>query len=173
MSEQSTQHPAHDVDGYSHITSALLDLLNQYPSLPAGDKITFADLNDTSGKAMVPSAGSVIVKERSFIGGLVQQHCAYPLTVFYRISGATTERRQTVQEWLDQLGRWLEGQPILIGQTCHKLTAYPELADGRKILNIRRTAPAGCSNILENGAEDWTISLQLNYLYEFRKTTLL
>lgn len=172
MPDQSQQQPAHDVDGYDRITSALLALLNQYPALQTGDKIKFADLDDTTGKAMVPSAGSVIVRERSFIGGLIQQHCSYPFTVYYRASNATPARRQAMQEWLDQLGRWLERQPISIGEVVHKLTAYPDIADGRKIIDIRRTAPAGCGGVLENGAEDWTISLQLNYLYEFHNTTL-
>ena len=54
----------YDVDGYDVITSAVMDLLNNYPGLEENDEIRFSVLDLSSGKAMFPSAGAVITMER-------------------------------------------------------------------------------------------------------------
>ena len=38
----------YDVDGYDAVTSALMELLNQYPSLSVGDEIGFSTLGEDS-----------------------------------------------------------------------------------------------------------------------------
>ena len=42
-------------DGSDNITIALKQLLNSYPGLNSNDEITFAVLENTSGKAMFPT----------------------------------------------------------------------------------------------------------------------
>lgn len=169
--QNQNQNISYDVDGFDKISAAMVALLNQFPGLTQGDKITFADLDDAKGKAIVPTQGSVIQSEKKYISGLVLQTCVFPFALYYRGSNLSEARRQMMSEWLDQIGRWLELQPVTISGTVAKLTSYPDLSDGRKILSIRRTQPAGCTAVYQNGAEDWTINLQLTYRHEFNTTT--
>lgn len=158
-----------DVAGYDIITDALMELLNQYPALPKSEKITFATLGENQGKAMFPQGGAVIVEERSDILGRVRQTCQYPFYVLYRAGGLTSARKQKVKEWLDDLGRWLEGQTITVGETSFTLDQYPELTDGRKFRTIQRASVATLNTINSNNTEDWAIAITARYTNEFKR----
>ena len=53
----------YDVDGYEAVTSALRELLNQYPGLERGEEIAFSVLEETSGIGMFPVSGAVVETE--------------------------------------------------------------------------------------------------------------
>lgn len=166
MPEQ-TQNVTYDVEGYDVLTTALRELLNGFPGLDSGDEIAFAVLNEDSGKAMFPISGAVIVLEKRDILGNVYQECQYPFTVCYRAAGLSESRKAAVKEWLDTLGRWLEGQPVTIGGTTYTLSAYPALTGSRKLKKIERKTPGHLDSIEQNNSENWVIALAATYTNEF------
>ena len=65
----------YDIDGFDVVTTALQELVNQFPDLREGEEIEFSTLNDASGKAMFPVSGAVIESEKESITGHVTQVC--------------------------------------------------------------------------------------------------
>ena len=159
----------YDVDGYDAVTSALRELLNQYPALSDNDEIAFASLGEDSGKAMFPISGSVIETEKRSVTGRVTKVCLYPFYVIYRASGLNENRKAKVKEWLDTLGKWLEQQKVLIGGVEYQLEEYPPLTDGRKFLSISRQTPAYLDTVNDNQSENWAIYISARYQYEYQK----
>ncbi|MBQ6679549.1 MAG: hypothetical protein IJM76_05950 [Lachnospiraceae bacterium] len=157
----------YDVDGYDVITSAVMDLLNNYPGLEENDEIRFSVLDLSSGKAMFPSAGAVITMERISITDHVVQECQYPFSVVYRAAALSESRRTSVKDWLDKLGRWLEKQVIRIGDTDYKIDEYPKLDSGREFRRFSRSSPAYLYTVQSNQSEDWTIQITAYYHNEF------
>lgn len=159
----------YDVDGYEAITAALRELINSFPGLAQGDEIAFSVLSEDSGKAIFPVSGAIIETEKRFILGDVRQVCLYPFYVVYRAAGLSENRKAAVKEWLDNLGRWLEGQRVNINGAEHRLSAYPALSDNRRFLSITRQTPAYLSATNENQSEDWVIYISARYQNEFSK----
>lgn len=159
----------YDVDGFDTITTALKELINQYPGLKEGDEITFATLSEDSGKAMFPVSGAIIETEKKTVTGRVIQTCLYPFYIIYRAAGLSENRKATVKEWLDNLGRWLERQPIVIDDTGYCLTRYPVLTENREFLDITRQTPAHLDSTNENQSENWAIHITARYKNEYRK----
>ena len=159
----------YDVDGYEKVTTALTELLNQYPALDSGEEITFSVLEETSGIGMFPVSGSVIETERRSVTGKVTEVCLYPFYVIYRASGLNENRKAKVKEWLDTLGKWLEQKKVLIDGKEYQLEEYPPLTDGRKFLSINRQTPAYLDTVNENQSENWAIYISARYQYEYQK----
>lgn len=158
-----------DVDGSNVVSKVILDLLNSYPGL--GDRmIEFSTLSETSGIGFFPTSGAVILINRKDITGHVSQICQYPFVVAYRFApkAKPAKQKMEVQEFLDTLGKWLELQPITIGDKEFKLSAYPALESGnRKIESISRTNAAHLDRAYDDKVEDWVISATLKYKNEF------
>lgn len=160
----------YDIDGFDAVTSALRELLNQYPGLQqTGDEITFSVLSEDGGKAMFPISGAIIESEKRFILGDVRQVCLYPFYVIYRAAGLSENRKAAVKEWLDTLGRWLEGQKVNINGATYKLDKYPELTGKRRFISVSRQTPAYLSAQNDNQTEDWAIYISARYQNEFNK----
>lgn len=159
----------YDVDGYDAVTSALRELLNQYPALSSSDEITFSTLGENSGKAMFPTSGAVIETEKKSITGKVTEVCLYPFYVIYRAAGLSENRKASVKEWLDNLGKWLEQKKVLIDGTEYQLAELPPLTDGRKFLSISRQTPAYLDTVNKNQSENWAIYISARYQYEYYK----
>ena len=147
-----------DVEGESHITEVLLNLLNTYPEMPKNTKIGFADLTEEKGFAIEPISGAVIQSETEDVTGHVRQICGYPFYLVYRTATQATGMKISIKEFLDDIGRWLE-----------KLTEYPTLPDGMRIDSIARTTPAILDKVFENNVQDWAIQLNLQYINEFER----
>lgn len=159
----------YDIDGYDIVTAALRELVNQYPATPDEDEIAFSVLADDGGKAMFPISGAMVETETEDICGNVVQVCLYPFYVIYRAGNLSENRKAAVKEWLDNLGKWLEGQTITIGVTDYTLTEYPPLTGKRKFLSIERQTPAYLENTSSGGIEDWAIYISARYQNEFEK----
>ena len=159
----------YDIDGYEKVTTALTELLNQYPALDSGDEITFSVLEETSGIGMFPVSGAVVETEKTTITGKVTKVCLYPFYVVYRASGLNESRKARVKEWLDTLGKWLEQKKVLIDGKEYQLEEYPPLTDERKFLSISRQTPAYLDTVNENQSENWAIYISARYQYEYRK----
>lgn len=167
MADNNNQIVGIDVDGYDLITNAILDLVNSYPGLSDGDEIRFSVLDLSGGKALFPSSAPVITRERISITDHVSQECQYAFQIVYRVAGMSESRKITVKEWLEQLGRWLEGQTVILNGTSHRLTEYPTLTDSRKFERISRTSPAYLYTVQGDQSEDWMISVTAYYSNEF------
>lgn len=159
----------YDVDGYDAVTSALRELLNQYPALSDNDEIAFASLGEDSGKAMFPISGAAVETEKTSVTGKVTEVCLYPFYVIYRAAGLSENRKATVKEWLDNLGKWLEQKKVLINGTEYQLKKLPPLTDGREFLSISRQTPAYLDTVNENQSENWAIYISARYQYEYHK----
>lgn len=157
----------YDIDGSDIITSVLQELLNECPAL-LDRKISFATLDTSSATAFFPSSGSAIISHKEDVTGHVTQVCAYPFVIVHRTAPKTEDQRLKAKEFLDTIGRWLEQQPITIGGVEYQLSDYPDLSqNGREIKYIRRTSPAAINAVYDDGTEDWTISISLNYENNF------
>lgn len=159
----------YDIDGYNAITSALRELLNQFPLLEEHEEITFSSLEENSGIAMFPVSGAVVETERKTITGKITEVCLYPFFVVYRSIGLTENRKARVKEWLDTLGKWLEQKEIIVNGVSYKLESLPPLTEGRKFLSIDRQTPAYLDNTSENKTEDWVINISARYQYIYKK----
>lgn len=153
----------YDVDGYDIITNALKDLLNSFPGLLDGETIKFSTLEEDSGIDFHPISGPVIVTEKTSVTGKVNQVCNYPFYVVYRTAADSQNSKIDIKEFLDKLGKWLEKQPVMIDGQQQKLSAYPDLTEGREITEISRQTPAYLDNTSEGNVQDWVISLALRY----------
>ena len=158
-----------DVEGYEALTPAILDLLNQYPGLEEGKSFSFSKLSERGGLAMFPNTGAVINTQRISVIGKVYQECVYPFFVYYRAGGLSESRKVSLKEWLDNLGRWLERQPVKIGDETFTLENYPELTQDRKIIYFQRQSPAYLEGISEDKIEDWVIAINLRYSNSFTR----
>ena len=159
----------YDIDGYEKVTTALTELLNQYPALDSGEEITFSVLEETSGIGMFPVSGAVVETEKRSVTGKVTEVCLYPFYIIYRASGLNENRKARVKEWLDTLGKWLEQKKVLIDGEEYTLSELPPLTDGRKFLSISRQTPAYLDNTNEGKTEDWAIYISARYQYEYQK----
>lgn len=159
----------YDIDGYDAVTSALMELLNQYPALSASDEITFSTLGEDSGKAMFPISGAVVETEKTTITGKVTKVCLYPFYIIYRASGLNEKRKERVKEWLDTLGKWLEQQRVVIAGTVYRLDELPPLTEDRMFLSIERQTSSYLDTVNENQSENWAIYITARYQYEYQK----
>ena len=159
----------YDIDGYEAVTSALRELINQYPALSTNDEIAFASLDEDSGKAMFPISGAAVETEITSITGKVTEVCLYPFYIIYRAAGLSENRKANVKEWLDNLGKWLEQKKVLINGTEYQLKELPPLTDGRKFLSIIRQTTAYLDTVNENQSENWAIYISARYEYVYRK----
>lgn len=157
----------YDIDGQEVVSTALMDLINEYPGLTQDDYIQYATLGDSKGKAVFPTSGSAIKNEIKDVTGHVEQTCDYPFIVIYRASGLSESRKEKVKEWLDNLGRWLEKQPIIVNGTEYQLDEYPALTRDRKFKQIQRVSPSYLDSINEDKAENWAVNITATYTNEY------
>ncbi len=159
----------YDLDGQEVITDAIMKLINRYPGLSSEDTIKFSILGEDNGKAIFPVSGAMVETEKNTITGKVIQECLYPFYVIYRAAGLSEQRKASVKEWLDNLGKWLERQKIVVNNTEHRLDDYPSLTGERKFLSIKRNTPSYLDSTNENMSENWAIYISARYQNIFYK----
>lgn len=163
----------HDIEGQKVITDALLELLNEYPALKDTQTIDFSFLEEEKGIAFYALGGAIILSKKESVTGNVEMKCQYPFTVVYRDKPVKESRRIQISKFLDDLGRWLEMQPIETKAGVQQLGEYPKLTEGRKITQIQRTTPAHIDGTNAAGVESWIIGLNLQYEQEYEKEWIL
>lgn len=162
-----------DVEGQRTITEVLMALLNEFPGLKDSQIIDFSFLAEEKGIAFYAMGGANVLQYTESVTGNVEMKCQYPFTVVYRDKPTTEKRKMQISKFLDDLGRWLEMQPIDTGDGKHRLCYYPELTNGRKITRIQRTTPAHMDGVNAAGVENWIIGLNLQYEQEYEKEWML
>ena len=155
-----------DVQGSEIISTALLELINEFPALN-GKTVKFSTLEDKSGLGFFPTSGAAILSRKESVTGHVRLECAYPFNVIYRAAVKSETQKLSVKEFLDALGKWLERQQIIVSGNTEQLHEYPELDEGRIITSIARSTPAHCNVAYQDGVEDWLISILVRYKYEY------
>lgn len=156
----------YDLDGYEAVTSAIMELINQYPEFYK-EEILFSSLNEDGGMAIYPITGPVIETETKNVIGETYQVCLYPFVLIYRGALRSSERKEKIKEMLDNIGKWLEKQTVTINDNDYTLSEYPPLTDNRKFLSITRQSPSFMESASDNGVEDWVINISARYSNEF------
>ena len=122
-----------DATGYEILTDAMKALLNQYPGLYENETIKFEELGKESGIAFSADNGALIYSEK-----------------------------EDVQKFLDNLGKWICREPVIINDSETRLNAFPELSQGRVIKRITRDNSYGLEP-QESGVQDWLLPLSVRY----------
>lgn len=154
-----------DATGYELLTKAVKALLNQYPGLDHR-KIYFEELGEDCGIAFSADAGALVMSERRSITDHVMQTCQFPFLVVYRVTATREFQKLNVANFLDSLGKWICKEPVEIGGTEYRLSAYPALSEGRRITRITRNNSYG-TQPNENGSQDWILPVSVQYTNEF------
>lgn len=154
-----------DVTGFRILTNAVLDLLSKFPGLN-GREILFEELGKDYGIAFSANAGALIMTERRSITDHVWQTCQFPIYIIYRTASTDEDQSLRVQAFFDALGKWICKEPAVVNGETIRLSAYPELLDGRKITRVTRSN----SYALEasaDGVQDWLMPVTVEYTNEF------
>lgn len=154
-----------DASGFDLLTKAVRDLLNQFPGLN-GQKIYFEEIGEESGIAFSADAGALVMSERRSITDYIRQECQFPFLVIYRTSASREFQKMNVANFLDCLGKWLCKEPVEIGDEVFRLSAYPVLSSGRKIVRVTRNNTYGTTPN-DNGSQDWILPVSIQYTNEF------
>ena len=158
-----------DIDGSEVVSQVVLELLNSFPGL-GGRRIEFSHMGEDAGFGFYPSAGSVLISSSESITGHVTQMCSYPFTLVYRLAPKSEAQRLRAKGLLDAIGRWLELQPVIIDGETVKLTKYPDLPGGQRVIkSISRSSPGSLNAVYDNKVEDWTITASVRYENQFDK----
>ena len=157
-----------DAEGYEILTEAMKALLNQYPGLYDGERIKYEELGTDNGISFYADTGALIYSEKEDVCGTMHQVCQYPFIVVYRTASDKERQKLSVQQFLDNLGKWICREPVTIDNTETRLSAFPELSRGRTIDRITRDNSYG-TQPQENGVQDWLLPIIVKYKYEWEK----
>lgn len=157
-----------DAEGYDILRDAMKALLNQYPGLLEDQKIKYEEIGKDGGICFFSEAGALIYSEKEDICGTMHQVCQYPFFVVYRADSQKERQKNQIQNFLENLGRWICREPITIDGSEARLSAFPELSRGRVIKRIIRDNSYG-TEPQENGVQDWLLPITVKYEYDWEK----
>lgn len=157
-----------DADGYEILTEAMKSLLNQYPGLHEDEVIKYEELGQDSGISFYADSGAIIYSEKEDILGVMHQMCQYPFFVVYRTASEKERQKLSVQKFLDNIGKWLCREPVVINEEEIRLASYPNISRGRKIERITRSNSYG-TDPKDNGVQDWILPVTVKYKYDWEK----
>ena len=157
-----------DASGYELLTKAVRNLLNQFPGLYDYEFITFEELAKDTGIAFSADNGALVMTERVSITDHVKQTCQFPFYIVYRTGSTLESQKIEAQSFLDQIGKWLCGEEIIIDGNVHVLKAFPTLSGGRTITRITRMNSYGVEPDAD-GVQDWLLPVTVQYKHEYDK----
>lgn len=153
-----------DAGGFDAITNVMRELLNQYPG--KAEEIKYEELRETSGIAFFADAGALVMSEKVSITDHVRQNCQYPMNIVFRTISTRERQKLMARNFLDDIGKWLCRETVVIGGAQHCLTGYPKLTDGRKITRISRDNAFGAQPT-DKDVQDWVLPVKVEYTHEF------
>lgn len=154
------------VDGTDNVTKYLLGLVNSNPLLKDDEEITFQNI-DNSKMSFVPISNVAILSEKTDICGHVKQTCQYSFQIFKTAKALSENNKIRYKEWLDKLGMWLQGQPIMVEGIEYILTEYPPINNNKKIKLIKTAQPSVLYSTSDGKNEAWVIAIDAVYYNEF------
>lgn len=125
-----------DAEGYEILREAMKALLNQYPGLQDDQKIKYEEIGKDGGICFYADAGALIFSEKEDICGTIHQVCQYPFFVVYRADSQKERQKNQIQNFLDNLGKWICREPVIINGIETRLSTFPELSRERTIKRI-------------------------------------
>lgn len=155
-----------DATGYEVLTTAMKNLLNDFPGLN-GESILYENLEKDSGIAFSADSGALVYTEKEDIIGNIHQDCQYPFFVVYRTAATREKQKINVQIFLDSLGKWICGEPAMINGSEIRLNSWPMLSQGRDIKRITRDNSYALEP-QDNGVQDWLLPVTVIYTNEFK-----
>ncbi len=155
-----------DASGFEILAQATKSLLNQFPGLNDGEVVKFEELGDESGIAFSADNGALVFAQRTDVLDNVYQECRFPFYIVYRTTSTKERQKMSIQEFLDQFGKWVCREPVEINGVMQRLTAWPKLKGKRKITGITRDNSYGLDP-QENGVQDWVLPVSIQYTNEF------
>lgn len=155
-----------DIHEDTILSSTMVDIVNMFPGLD-GKVITFSSLETSKGFSLFPSTGAVIASSKESITGHVKEKRLYPFNLVYRAALKKEAHRIKAKELLDDIGKWLQRQPVIINGEVEQLASYPALTSNREITSIERTGQAYLFGAYDNGIEDWVLPCVLKLDVEF------
>ena len=141
-----------DVQDGESFTMLLLNTLNEYPDLMEGEKIVFGDSSHNSGLAMYPIAGALVLSETQDVLGMIDSSRQYPFTIVYKVAQGSANLAISIKDFLDNMGKWLERQDL-----------SRKVSEEITINDIKRQTVAALDSVEEDGTQNWTVSISLNY----------
>lgn len=126
------------------------------------ETIKFEELGKESGIAFSADNGALVYSEKEDVCGTMHQVCQYPFYVVYRTASDKERQKLSVQKFLDNLGKWICREPVIINGSETRLNAFPELSQGRVIKRITRDNSYGLEP-QESGVQDWLLPLSVRY----------
>lgn len=155
-----------DTTGFELLTNAVRNLLNQYPGLYENETILFEELGEDYGIAFSADNGALIITERISVTDHVKQTCQYPFYVVYRTSSNMENQKIMAQLFLDNLGKWLSKEPVILDGAEYRLENYPNLSGSREITKITRMNSYGLEPSAD-GVQDWLLPVTVQYKNEY------
>lgn len=148
------------IDGQEGValTGPLLDFLNKYPDFEVGESIVFGDSTHSTGLAMYPVTGVLVISETEDITGHHVKNCQYPFYLVYKVGQGSAARAISIKEFLDDIGQWCERQD------------YDSLDTSEvKVTSIARQTVAAMDSIEVDGTQNWIISITMFYTREWQE----
>lgn len=158
MSENQKQVELLSAEEQDAIGKALYLLTLGCPAIPSGVNVRYGDISgNTIG--IFPQKGAVITVHY-IDGGFKAQ---FPFLLLYRSKPTTDNDRIAREETLGNIARWMSGRKITVNNMEYALSEYPQLSDGRKIIEIEQLQTAYLAGKLEDGNVDFSVNMRLDY----------
>ncbi len=154
-----------DPDGYDVITTAILDLFNEYAEI-IGKEIFFEVLGENSGLSFQAAGGAEVISDTKSVTGKITEYCQFPIIFVYRTASTQEYQKLQIQTFLDTLGKWICMEEVKINGENYRLTEYPKLTRGRKITSVRRNNSSP-KEPNADGVQDWGLPLYIYYTHEY------
>lgn len=121
----------------------------------------FESLGDSDGLALFPSDGDVTLSAARDITGGVVKLCRYRCRVVWRAAATSEASRRYVDGAMDALGRWLTGEPAVLGGVLREPPTLPS-PGGRRIVAVSRGG-AYADETSPGGVRDRIMPLSVDY----------
>lgn len=137
--------PAREENG---ISRNILDWLNTFPGLPfCIERLDYEFMKPGTVCMALSLVQSAYIVERFIDGSYTAD---YQFKIIYRINPSGPNARLDVDEMLDQLGAWADGQAPYIGE-------------GLEVQELEQTTPAALFTRMDGGWEDHQIFFRMTY----------
>ncbi len=153
-----------DGDGNETLAHAVGEMLNQFGAL-YGREISYEELAQESGIAYSSDNGALVYSEQENILGGYTQECQYPFYIVYRLNSTAEWQNLAAAQFMDNIGKWICGEPVTINGEETALEHFPALSGNRVIKRIvRQNYYALEPNA--SGVQDWLLPVTVQYTNE-------
>lgn len=135
------------------ISKVFLDIINSCKNVPNSIMVQYGNLDDGESMCLIPNGKAIYTKQ--WISGSYEAQ--FPASLIYRVRPSDTTKRLEAQSTVDKIGEEIESM------------SYPQIDGNRTIQKIERLSNSEPIYRDESGIEDWQLSLNLVYIYKYKK----